>query len=326
MSVKASNWAWDVEKLSTTQRVVLVKLADGADSQRFTAYPSVAFLAEKACCSPRTVERTLAQLMAPRPGYPHGLISRRPWEGKNGSRKGQRDVSTFLYTLHVRDDASPRHGDGSSEQPAPDTVTGRQIVGGDTDDSQPPTSVQPAPDIGDRQPPTLATIPPHPPTKEESTAEPTSEPTAGTVTEVLTHSVTAPTGGHVHSVECECHPKPLRLTLNGDPDLSAVVVLVPLSGSEGRPMAVTEGLLAKLQADYPAVDALGCARHLRNWMLRNPRRRSVPAGIGNRIVTWWQREQERAARGRSEFARAAGNADAAVQRKVAGLQRFVEGG
>jgi hypothetical protein len=58
------------------------------------------------------------------------------------------------------------------------------------------------------------------------------------------------------------------------------------------------------------VEALGCARHMRNWMLAQPRKRSTSAGIGRRIVTWWQREQERAARGQSPYAQAGGGPSA----------------
>ena len=101
---------------------------------------------------------------------------------------------------------------------------------------------------------------------------------------------------HVHNPECGCHPNPRRPTIQGMPDDSAPVVLVPLVGSEGRPFAITEALLAELGRTYPGVDAPQAARNIRQYALTHPRKRKTPAGIAAHIAYWFGREQNSAGR------------------------------
>ena len=58
MSIKAMNWAWSVERLRPAERLVLLALADYAD-ETGSCFPSQDALAERACCSTRTVRRVL---------------------------------------------------------------------------------------------------------------------------------------------------------------------------------------------------------------------------------------------------------------------------
>jgi len=163
VSVKAMNWAWDVPGLSTAQRVVLVKIADCADAQRFQAWPSIPYLAGMACLSERQVMRVVAELQAME------LLSREPWKGRNGKGRSRRDESTYLYTLQVTQERMEFEG------AAPDGVTPGQIVTGDNDDDEPLTSAQGTPDIGDNVPLTCSRARAD---KEEPTTEPTTEATA----------------------------------------------------------------------------------------------------------------------------------------------------
>ena len=52
------NWAWSVERLRPAERLVLLALADYAD-ETGSCFPSQDALAERACCSTRTVRRVL---------------------------------------------------------------------------------------------------------------------------------------------------------------------------------------------------------------------------------------------------------------------------
>lgn len=61
MSVEATGWAWRVEGLRPVQRLLLVALADYAD-EAWSCYPGQTLLAERACCSERTVREQLAVL------------------------------------------------------------------------------------------------------------------------------------------------------------------------------------------------------------------------------------------------------------------------
>lgn len=58
MSIKAMNWAWSVERLRPVERLVLLALADYAD-EHASCFPSQEAIAERSCCSDRTVRRVL---------------------------------------------------------------------------------------------------------------------------------------------------------------------------------------------------------------------------------------------------------------------------
>ena len=128
----------------------------------------------------------------------------------------------------------------------------------------------------------------------EPTKEPTSEekllpapPAGGTATEA---------GGEVDgiTVESSGHPNPLR----PKGDTSAVVVLIPMVASNGRPFAFTEKLVADLQPSYPAVDVRQQAQQIRQWNMSNPRKRKTPAGMRAHITGWMDREQNKGGRQR----------------------------
>ncbi|WP_052961447.1 MULTISPECIES: helix-turn-helix domain-containing protein [unclassified Leucobacter] len=58
MSIKAMNWAWSVDRLRPVERLVLLALADYADEEA-SCFPSQDAIAERSCCSDRTVRRVL---------------------------------------------------------------------------------------------------------------------------------------------------------------------------------------------------------------------------------------------------------------------------
>lgn len=63
MSIRAMNWAWQVE-LEPSSKLLLLALADIADDKG-VAWPSVSTLARKSCVSVRTAQRVLRQLASP---------------------------------------------------------------------------------------------------------------------------------------------------------------------------------------------------------------------------------------------------------------------
>lgn len=159
MSVKASNWAWDVPDLTTAQRVVLLKLADAADPQRFECWPSVPFLADKACLSQRQTERVLSQLAELK------LIKRRAWNGRDGRRRRRKNESIYLYTLAVK------------EARDPDKLSPRQIVEDDIRVEPTPTFATSDPDIRVEPTPTSSRARGD---RKKPLHEPTTEPTTET--------------------------------------------------------------------------------------------------------------------------------------------------
>ena len=64
MSWKASAWALECGPKSTTHRFVLVALANFADQEHNTAWPSVATLCGLTCLSERAVRQAIAELLS----------------------------------------------------------------------------------------------------------------------------------------------------------------------------------------------------------------------------------------------------------------------
>lgn len=89
MSIKAMNWAWSVERLRPAERLVLLALADYAD-ETGSCFPSQESLAERACCSARTVRRVLDLFEEV------GILSR-SYRYVDGERSSNRYVLTHDY-------------------------------------------------------------------------------------------------------------------------------------------------------------------------------------------------------------------------------------
>jgi hypothetical protein len=64
MSVEATTWAWAWPGLSSTQRLVLVRIADHAAPDGSNAWPSLDRLVVDTCLSRRSVQRAVADLEA----------------------------------------------------------------------------------------------------------------------------------------------------------------------------------------------------------------------------------------------------------------------
>lgn len=61
MSIRAINWAWEVEGLKPVERLLLVALADYADESD-SCFPGQELLSRRGCCSVRTVQRVVPRL------------------------------------------------------------------------------------------------------------------------------------------------------------------------------------------------------------------------------------------------------------------------
>lgn len=64
MSVEATSWAWAWPGLTSTQRLVLVRIADHAAPDGSNAWPSLERLVGDTCLSRRSVQRSIADLEA----------------------------------------------------------------------------------------------------------------------------------------------------------------------------------------------------------------------------------------------------------------------
>lgn len=100
MSVKVMAWVWDHSEAKGMARLVLLAIADHADDERWSAWPSVARIAAKVKISERTVQRYLRSLEA------LGEVTVAAKQG--GSNR---------YTIHPRQAVTPTGGH-------PDNVTG----------------------------------------------------------------------------------------------------------------------------------------------------------------------------------------------------------
>jgi hypothetical protein len=89
MSARATNWAWDQHGMGTAAKVVLLSLAEYADREDGTCFPSRKTISEECEMSPATVTRALATLLE------LGLIQVDQRRRDNGSR------TSNLYTLSV---------------------------------------------------------------------------------------------------------------------------------------------------------------------------------------------------------------------------------
>jgi hypothetical protein len=62
VSLKVMTWVFDESESTGTERLVLLAIADHADDETWTAWPSIERLAHKAKCSDRTVQRSIRSL------------------------------------------------------------------------------------------------------------------------------------------------------------------------------------------------------------------------------------------------------------------------
>lgn len=99
MSIVALNWAFDVH-MTPGPKLVLLALADVADD-RGESYPSVRWLAERACISERTAQRYLRELEA------GGLITIVQRVRSDGSAAS----NSYVITFAGGDKLTPPHGD-----------------------------------------------------------------------------------------------------------------------------------------------------------------------------------------------------------------------
>lgn len=88
MSNKALNWVWKMTDLTQRDTLVLLALADAAD-EKFTCFPSVSAVADRARMSARSVYRILGSLER------RGLLSRHRRERDDHSQ------TSSLYILAV---------------------------------------------------------------------------------------------------------------------------------------------------------------------------------------------------------------------------------
>lgn len=79
MSIDATNWAWALVISPPAKKLILMDIADTADS-RGLCWPGQQRIAKRTCCSVRTVRRYLAELES------EDLISRSARRRPNGSR------------------------------------------------------------------------------------------------------------------------------------------------------------------------------------------------------------------------------------------------
>lgn len=90
MSVDATRWAWSVEVENSSQRLVLLSLADRA-GENHTCYPSLERLAEDTALNIKTVQKVVAELIE------SGLVE------DTGEKRGVSGRVRVLKLIHVED-------------------------------------------------------------------------------------------------------------------------------------------------------------------------------------------------------------------------------
>jgi hypothetical protein len=93
MSVEATAAVWAMRNLSSTEKLVAVRIADHADPQGRNAWPSVARLMADTGLSERAVQKTIRRLET------LGVVTRDPAKGPRG---------TNLYSLNLKAKGAPR--------------------------------------------------------------------------------------------------------------------------------------------------------------------------------------------------------------------------
>lgn len=120
MSHKATHWAWSVRDVSSSEKLVLLALADRHNADTGDCFPSLDRIAEDTCTSRDTARRATQSLEQ------KGLVSRILVTDLQGRTLGYR------YTLHMGDSTVLRGGlqdatpEGGTVLPKPVKETGKE--------------------------------------------------------------------------------------------------------------------------------------------------------------------------------------------------------
>ena len=69
-----------------------------------------------------------------------------------------------------------------------------------------------------------------------------------------------------------------------------IILTLPLNDKSEYP--ISAGAVREWAELYPAVDVIQQLRHMRGWLIANPKRRKTQAGIMRFITSWLSREQD----------------------------------
>jgi len=73
----------------------------------------------------------------------------------------------------------------------------------------------------------------------------------------------------------------------------ATVCMLPVVGSGGSEIAITQEFIDEMQQAYPSVDCATTLREIRAWCLANPGKRKTAGGAHRFVQSWFAREQNR---------------------------------
>ena len=119
------------------------------------------------------------------------------------------------------------------------------------------------------------------------------------------------------TVESPNHPNPIRKKGDNSPGF----IQIPLTASNGRPYAVSENTVERLEAAYPGVDVQQELRAIREWNLASSKRRKTQAGIEVHITKWMASEQNKARSGRYQ---PTATRATRTEEAVSGLTKFAQ--
>lgn len=94
MSVEAITWAFSVQNLSSSMKLVLIALADNAD-QDFKCWPAVETISKKTCLSERAVHANLVKLVDA------GLLKKEQRFNKNGQTSNMYYLQKGMNEVHT---------------------------------------------------------------------------------------------------------------------------------------------------------------------------------------------------------------------------------
>lgn len=106
MSVEVMSWVWQHSQAQGTDRLVLLCIADSADSDGTNSWPGIDRIAERCKVDPRTVQRSISKLIA------MGELDRQIQAGGNHKTRPDHRPNRYTVLMDGAASASPRGSDG----------------------------------------------------------------------------------------------------------------------------------------------------------------------------------------------------------------------